>query len=88
MATIWGIAVMGTRRAPMTPTTEPMRPPTTTIHQFSSIPSVVKKVHSTTSAMPPAPSRLPVRAVFGLARNLRARMKPMLAISQTKKVAI
>ena len=38
----------------------------TTIHQLASMPSVVKKVHATISAMPAAPSRLP------RARRLRA----------------
>ncbi len=84
MATICGMAVIATRFAPSQPATEPMAPPTTTIHQLSSMPSVVKKVHATTRAMPAAPSRLPVRAVFGLARNFSARMKVTLATSQTR----
>ncbi len=84
MATICGMAVIATRFAPRNPATEPTAPPTMMIHQFSIMPGVVKKVHATTSAMPPAPSRLPVRAVFGLARNLRAMMKVMLAASQTR----
>jgi hypothetical protein len=46
----------------------------------------VKKVHTMTSAMPAAPSWFPRRAVCGDARNLRARMKLMLATSQTRKV--
>ena len=41
-----------------------------------------------TSAMPAAPNRLPVRAVFGEARNLSARMKVAAAINQTAKVMI
>ena len=86
IATICGIAVIGTRRAPRTPTIEPIAAPTTTIHQLASIPSVVKKVQATTRAMPDAPSRLPVRAVRGLARNFSARMNVTLAISQTRYV--
>jgi hypothetical protein len=86
IATICGIAVIGTRRAPSTPATEPMAAPTSTIHQFASIPSVVKNVHATTRAMPAAPSRFPVRAVRGEARNFRARMKLTLATSQTRNV--
>jgi hypothetical protein len=84
MATICGMAVIGTRRAPSTPATEPIAPPTTMIHQLASMPSTVKKVQAMTSAMPAAPSWLPRRAVCGEARNFRARMKVTLAISQTK----
>ena len=75
MATICGMAVMGTRRAPRTPITEPMPPATSRIHQCWSMPSVVTRVQTTTNVMPAAPSRFPVRAVLGEARNLRARMK-------------
>ena len=84
MATICGMAVIGTRLAPSQPATAPMAPPTAMIHQLASMPSVVKKVHAITSAMPAAPSWLPRRAVAGEARNLRARMKVMLAMSQTR----
>ena len=79
MATIWGMAVIGTRRAPRTPITAPTPPPTAMIHHESSIPSVVNRVQATTRVIPPAPSRLPVRAVRGEARNFRARMKVTLA---------
>ena len=75
MATICGMAVIGTRRAPSTPTTEPSAPATSTIHQCSSMPGAVARVQITTSAMPAAPSRLPVLAVRGEERNLSARMK-------------
>ena len=75
IATIWGMAVIGTRRAPSTPMTDPTPPATSTIHQCSSIPAAVNRVQMTTSAMPPAPSRFPVRAVRGDERNLSARMK-------------
>jgi hypothetical protein len=84
MATICGIAVIATRFAPSQPAAAPMAPPTTMIHQFSSIPSVVKNVQAITSAMPAAPSWLPRRAVEGEARNFRARMNVMLATSQTR----
>ena len=86
MATICGIAVIGTVRAPSTPATLPIAPATTTIHQLARIPSVVKKVHTITSAMPAAPSRFPVRAVRGEARNFSAKMNVTLATSQTRKV--
>ncbi len=75
MATICGMAVIGTRRAPSTPATVPTRPAPATIHQCSSMPGVRATVQITTSAIPAAPSWLPVRAVFGEARNLSARMK-------------
>ena len=88
MATICGMAVIATRFAPSQPATEPIARPDQTIHQLASMPSVVKKVQATTSAMPAAPSRLPVRAVFGLARNLSARMKVTPATSQTRYVRI
>ena len=84
MATICGMAVIGTRRAPSTPITEPTRPPTARIHQLASIPSTVKKVHRMISAMPAAPSWLPRRAVAGEARNLSARMKVTEPTSQTR----
>ena len=72
MATICGMAVIGTRFAPSQPTTAPIAPPTTMIHQVETeLPSRVKKVQTTTSAMPAAPSRLPVRAVFGLSEELQ-----------------
>ena len=86
-----GIAVIATRFAPSQPATEPMAAPSTMIHQVSGMPnspSRMKKVHATTRAMPAAPSRLPVRAVFGLARNFSARMNVTLATSQTRYVRI
>ena len=75
IATICGIAVIGTRRAPTTPMTVPISPPTTSTHQLFSRPSVVAMVQATTRIIPAAPSRFPVRAVLGDARNFRARMK-------------
>ena len=84
MATICGMAVIGTRRAPSTPITEPTSPPTNRTHQLSSMPSTEKKVQPMTSAMPAAPNRLPRRALAGEARNLSARMKVTDPTSQTR----
>ena len=85
MATICGMAVIATRLAPSQPATAPMAPPT------DDDPPVVEHAlgreegpSPRSRAMPAAPSRLPVRADFGLARNLSARMNVTLATSQTR----
>ena len=79
MATIWGIAVIGTRRAPIAPTSAPTGMPTARIQTVDSPPSrsrnSVMKTQPTTIAMPVAASRLPRRAETGDERNFRPRMK-------------
>ena len=79
MATICGMAVIGTRRAPSTPTTAPIGIPTARIQALPSPPDPsrksVTKTHSTTRVIPAAAIWLPRRAVVGDERNFSPRMK-------------
>ena len=72
-ATICGIAVIFTVRAPTIPMTEPIRPPTTMSSQFE-IPSSASVVAIATT-IPAPPTQLPFRACFGEERKRSARMK-------------
>ena len=69
-ATICGIAVMRTLRAPMTPTTAPISPPTAISTQFP-MPSSISVVPIAIS-IPAPPIQFPLRACFGDERNRRA----------------
>ena len=73
IATICGIAVIRTVRAPTTPTTVPMSPPTTIQAQFP-IPSRESVVAIATS-IPAPPTQFPLRACFGDERNRSATTK-------------
>ena len=72
-ATICGIAVIFTVRAPTIPMTEPIRPPTAMSSQFE-MPSSASVV-AIAITMPTPPTQFPRRACFGDERNLSARMK-------------
>ena len=72
-ATICGIAVIFTRRAPITPTTLPIAAATTIKAQFE-IPSMSRVVAIATS-IPTPPIQLPRRACFGDERKRSARTK-------------
>ena len=75
-ATIWGIAVIFTLRAPKKPTIEPIAAPTTIRTQFE-IPSR-RRVLTIAMIMPTPPIQFPRRACFGDERNFSARMKQMI----------
>ena len=74
-ATIWGMAVIFTRRAPTAPIGTPIRMPTIVI----TIPAVVKckrgMVASRAITMPTAAIWLPRRALFGELNWIKPRMK-------------
>ena len=72
-ATICGIAVIFTVRAPTRPTAEPRRPPTTISTQFP-MPSS-ESVVAIATTMPTPPIQLPLRACFGDERKRSARTK-------------
>ena len=76
-ATICGIAVIFTVRAPTNPTTAPSTPPTTINTQLP-IPSSARVVTIAIS-IPSPPTQLPLRACFGEERNRSATMKQMIA---------
>jgi hypothetical protein len=72
-ATICGIAVIRTVRAPKTPTTVPITSPATMSAQFP-IPSR-RRVVATATSIPAPPTQFPLRACFGEERNLSATTK-------------
>ena len=74
-ATSSGICVICTRCA----TSQPTMPPRASAPIVRSMRWVIASVVSTASVMPAMPNRLPRRAVSGLERPLRARMKSTLA---------
>ena len=76
-ATICGIAVIFTVRAPTTPTTVPIAAPPTISGQLP-IPSS-SSVVAIAIAIPTPPTQLPFRASFGDERNRRATMKQTIA---------
>ena len=76
-ATICGIAVIFTVRAPTTPTTLPIAAPAAMRPQLP-IPSSASVVPIATS-IPTPPTQLPLRACFGEERNRSATMKQMIA---------
>ena len=76
-ATICGIAVIFTLRAPITPTTLPIAAAITISAQFE-IPSTSSVVTIATS-IPTPPSQFPRRACFGDERNRSARTKQTIA---------
>ena len=73
IATICGIAVMRTVRAPTRPTTVPTTSPATIRPQFP-MPSS-RSVVAIATSIPAPPIQFPLRACFGDERNLRATMK-------------
>ena len=76
-ATICGIAVIFTVRAPTTPTTAPIAPPAAISPQFE-IPSIASVVAIAT-IIPTPPTQFPFRACFGDERKRSATMKQMIA---------
>ncbi len=90
MATSWGIAVILTKRATGTamaaPRTMAMIARTRFFPEWRSSGSV--NVMPTARVAAAAPTRLPVRACLGELRNLRARMKPMMATRYASSRAV
>src|SRR4051812_6760053 len=82
-ATICGIAVIFTLRAPTAPITPPISPPTAMIHQPVTT-SSRSSVTTIATAMPAAPTWLPRRAWRGDERNRSARMKHAIGIRYSR----
>jgi hypothetical protein len=76
-ATIWGIAVIFTRRAAGTPMATPMAIAPTMSGMWPS--PLRAKVAPMAIAIPAAPTRFPARARLGELRPFSARMKPTTA---------
>ena len=86
-ATIWGIAVIFTVRAPAKPAT----PPTTIPARMIGIPprtSAAKNVAITAMSMPAAAMRLPMTAVVGDERPFRPRMKVTAAMRYASGMSV
>ena len=78
-ATICGIAVIFTVRAPTTPITVPTTPPASMIHQPVTT-SSLKSVTTIATSIPTAPIWLPRRACRGDERKCSARMNAAIGI--------
>jgi hypothetical protein len=82
-ATICGIAVILTLRAPTAPIAAPTAPPTAMIHQPVTT-SLRSSVTMIATAIPAAPTWLPRRACLGEERKCSARMNAAIGIRYSR----